>query len=163
MTTFHDFNVKTIDGTSKSLADYRGKVCLVVNVASECGYTFHYEGLEKLYRELKDKDFVVLGFPCNDFGGQEPGTEADIAAFCASKYDVTFPMFGKVSILTAPRAPLYEFLTKTQSAPEGPGDVAWNFAKFLIGKDGKVVARFAHRTKPEAPELRTAIESALSV
>lgn len=161
MTTFHDFKVKTIDGKEKSLSDYKGKVCLVVNVASECGYTFHYEGLEKLYEELKGQGFEVLGFPCNDFGGQEPGTEAEIQAFCTSKYNVTFPLFGKVSILTAPREPLYEYLTHEATEPVGAGDVAWNFAKFLIGKDGKIVKRFAHKTKPEDGELRAAINSAL--
>ena len=123
MTTLHDFEVKTIDGKTQSLADYRGKVCLVVNVASECGYTNHYEGLEALYRELKGKEFAVLGFPCNDFGGQEPGTEAEIAAFCTKNYNVTFPMFGKISILAAPREPLYEWLTHEATNPDGPGDV----------------------------------------
>ena len=162
MTTLHDFQVKTIDGKTQSLSDYRGKVCLVVNVASECGYTHHYEGLEKLYKELHGKGFEVLGFPCNDFGGQEPGTEAEIAAFCTKNYGVTFPMFGKISILTAPREPLYEFLTHEATAPVGPGDVAWNFAKFLIGKDGRVLARFQHRTKPDDAELRSAIDRALA-
>lgn len=161
MTTLHDFEVKTIDGKTQSLADYRGKVCLVVNVASECGYTNHYEGLEALYRELKGKEFAVLGFPCNDFGGQEPGTEAEIAAFCTKNYNVTFPMFGKISILAAPREPLYEWLTHEATNPDGPGDVAWNFAKFVIGKDGRVVARFKHRTKPTDKDLRAAIDKAL--
>ena len=161
MTTLHDFNVTTIDGQPKALADYRGKVLLVVNVASRCGLTPHYTGLEELYREYKARGFEVLGFPCNDFGAQEPGTEAEIKAFCEAKYDVTFPLFSKLHVKGKEQAPLYAFLTTEKSAPEGPGDITWNFAKFVIGKDGKVAARFSPTTLPVAEELTAVIEKAL--
>jgi glutathione peroxidase len=161
MASIHDFSVKTIDGQEKKLADYRGKVLLVVNVASRCGLTPQYTALEELYREYKDEGFEVLGFPCNDFAGQEPGTESEIQAFCSTNYDVTFPLFKKVRVLGESREPLYQHLTTQKSEPDGAGDVAWNFAKFVIGKDGQVLARFSPKVAPNAPEVTAAIEKAL--
>jgi glutathione peroxidase len=162
MATFHDFEMKTIDGEPARLADYKGKVLLVVNVASRCGLTPQYKGLEALYRELKDRGFEVLGFPCNDFGAQEPGTEDQIKSFCSLNYDVSFPLFSKIHVKGSEQAPLYAFLTKTPTQPDGPGDIAWNFAKFLIGKDGQVVARFSPSADPTSSEVRGKIEEALN-
>ena len=162
MTTFHDFEMKTIEGTPKALKDFSGKVLLVVNVASKCGLTPQYTALEKLYKEHASKGFEVLGFPCNDFGAQEPGTEAEIQAFCSTKYDVTFPMFAKVAVLGANKSPLYAFLTGEKTAPDGPGDISWNFAKFLIGKDGKVLARFSPKTAPDDAAVQQAIANAIA-
>jgi glutathione peroxidase len=162
MASIHDFTVKTLDGQEKKLAEYRGKVLLVVNVASRCGLTPQYSALESLYREYKDDGFEVLGFPCNDFAGQEPGSEAEIQAFCSTNYDVTFPLFKKVRVLGQQREPVFEYLTAQETTPDGAGDVAWNFAKFVIGKDGQVVARFSPRTAPDAPELTAAIDKALA-
>lgn len=160
--TIHDFEMKTIDDKAQKLADYRGQVLLVVNVASKCGLTPHYKGLEALYEEKKGRGFAVLGFPCNQFGGQEPGSDADVKAFCSTTYGVTFPMFSKIDVNGAGRAPLYAWLTAEKTAPDGPGDVAWNFAKFVVGKDGRVKARFAPRVDPSDPGLRAAIEQALA-
>jgi glutathione peroxidase len=159
--SIHDFEMKTIDGKAQKLADYRGKVLLVVNVASKCGLTPHYKGLEALYEEKKGAGFAVLGFPCNQFGGQEPGSDTDVAAFCSTTYGVSFPMYSKVEVNGAGRAPLYAWLTAEKTTPDGPGDIAWNFAKFLVDKQGKVVARFNPRVAPDAPELVAAIEKAL--
>jgi glutathione peroxidase len=160
--TIHDFQMKTIDGQAQKLADYRGQVLLVVNVASKCGLTPHYEGLEALYDAKKDQGFAVLGFPCNQFGGQEPGSDADVAAFCSTRYGVRFPMFSKIEVNGAGRAPLYAWLTAAETKPDGPGDVAWNFAKFVVGKDGRVKARFNPRVAPDDPALRSAIDAALA-
>ena len=160
MTSLHDFQVKTIDGQNKSLRDYAGHPLLVVNVASRCGLTPQYTALEALYQRFKGRGFTVLGFPCNDFGAQEPGTEAEIKTFCESKYNVTFPLFSKLHVKGSERAPLYEFLTSQATAPDGPGDIAWNFAKFLIGSDGRVLARFNPQTAPDAPDVISAIEAA---
>lgn len=162
MTTIHDFQLKTIDGQTKSLADYRGKVLLVVNVASRCGLTPQYTALESMYQEYKEDGFEVLGFPCNDFAGQEPASEADIKTFCSTQYDVTFPLFAKVKVLGAQKEPLYDFLTKEATKPDGPGDISWNFAKFVIGKDGKIVARFGPKVAPDDADVAEAIERALS-
>jgi glutathione peroxidase len=162
MSTVHDFEVRTIDGETRKLSDYAGKVCLIVNVASACGLTPHYAGLEALYRELKDQGLVVLGFPCNQFGAQEPGTEADIKAFCTSKYDVTFPMFAKIDVNGPGAHPLYAHLTAAEVGPEGKGPVQWNFGKFVVGRDGAVRARFAPTTKPTDHALRQAIADALA-
>jgi glutathione peroxidase len=162
MTTVHDFSAKTIDGNERSLADYRGKVLLVVNVASRCGLTPQYDKLEALYRRYEGRGLVVVGFPCNQFGAQEPGTEAEIKTFCSTKYDVTFPLFSKIDVNGATAHPLYAFLTAQSTKPEGPGKVSWNFGKFLVGKDGQVLARFAPPTDPMAPEVTQAIESALA-
>lgn len=160
MTTLHDFQMKTITGESKSLKDYAGHPVLIVNVASRCGLTPQYTALEALYQRFKPHGLSVLGFPCNDFGAQEPGSEAEIKSFCESKYAVTFPLFAKVHVKGPERAPLYEYLTSQTTAPDGSGDIAWNFAKFLVGKDGTVLARFSPQTAPDAPELISAIEAA---
>lgn len=156
-----DFRVKTIDGQSVDLEQYRGKVVLIVNVASECGLTPQYAGLQELYEKYQDKGLVVLGFPCNQFGSQEPGTEAEIKEFCSTKYHVTFPMFSKVEVNGEGAAPLYQYLTSQDVDPVGAGKISWNFEKFLIDRDGKLVHRFSPRTTPDAPELVKAIESEL--
>ncbi len=156
-----DFSAKTIDGKQKALQDYAGKVLLVVNVASACGLTPHYAGLERLYRKYRDRGLEVLGFPCNQFGAQEPGTEAEIKEFCSTKYDVSFPLFSKIDVNGEARHPFYAWLTTQETAPDGPGDIAWNFAKFVVDRDGKVVARFAPQTEPEDAELVAAVERAL--
>jgi glutathione peroxidase len=154
--SFYDFKTQTLLGKPADLGDYRGKVALVVNVASYCGYTPQYKGLEALHRELKDKGFAVLGFPSNDFGEQEPGSAEEIATFCKRTYDVTFPMFSKV--VTKPgrdQSPVYSYLGATGHLP------AWNFAKYVVGKDGRVRAFFPSDVTPEDPALRRAIADAL--
>jgi glutathione peroxidase len=156
-----NFEMATIDGEKVDLEQYEGKVVLVVNVASQCGLTPQYAGLEKLYDKYKEKGFVVLGFPCNQFGSQEPGSEAEIKEFCTSKYDVSFPMFSKVEVNGDGAAPIYKYLTAKDLKPAGKGDISWNFEKFLIDRDGQVVARFSPRTKPEDKELVSAIEAQL--
>lgn len=161
MTTAHDFTLDTIDGEPRALSAYRGEVLLIVNVASRCGLTPQYTGLEALHRRFRDRGFRVLGFPCNQFLGQEPGTPEEIKAFCKSKYDVTFPLFAKIDVNGATRAPLYAFLTAQATQPEGPGDIKWNFGKFLVGKDGAVLKRFSPKVEPLADELVAAVESAL--
>ncbi len=155
-----DIPLKRIDGTPASLADYKGKVLLVVNVASKCGLTPQYEALQKLYSEKHDKGFEILGFPANNFGAQEPGTEAEIASFCSLNYGVTFPMFAKISVKGADRHPLYDALVS--ALPDAQGDITWNFEKFVIGKDGTVVARFSPRATPDDPELVKVIDAALA-
>jgi len=155
--SFYDLKVTTLDGKPADLAAYRGKVVLVVNVASQCGYTPQYAGLEKLHRELAPKGFAVLGFPSNDFGGQEPGTAEEIATFCKRTYDVTFPMFAKVVTKAGPdQSPVYTFLGESGSLPQ------WNFSKYLVDRDGKVEAFFPSRVAPDAPELRAVIERELA-
>nr|WP_261344948.1 glutathione peroxidase [Roseiconus nitratireducens] len=156
-----DFKMKNIDGEQVDLEDYEGNVVLVVNTASECGLTPQYAGLEELYRKYKDKGFVVLGFPCNQFGSQEPGTEAEIKTFCSTRYNVTFPMFSKIDVNGSDAAPLYKYLTSKDVKPAGKGDISWNFEKFLIDTEGNLVHRFAPRTKPDDAELVKAIEGAL--
>jgi len=151
--------LKDIDGKDTSLKAYEGKVLLVVNVASKCGFTPQYAGLEALYRKYKDRGFVVLGFPSNDFGSQEPGTEAEIKTFCSSKFDVTFPMFSKLHVKGEEQHPLYAALTGAEST--APGPVKWNFGKFLVGKDGKLITRYDSGTTPDDPKLAAAIEAAL--
>lgn len=151
-----DIPVKDIDGKETTLkAAHPGKVLLIVNVASECGYTPQYAGLQALHEKMAAKGLAVLGFPSNDFGGQEPGSEAQIKTFCATNYKVTFPMFAKVAVKSSPQHPLYAAL---QSAA---GDVGWNFEKFLVGKDGKVIKKFGSDVEPDSPELLAAIEEAL--
>lgn len=157
MSTVHDFTLETIDGAPRSLADFKGKVLLLVNTASECGYTPQYEGLQKLQATYDARDFTVIGFPSNDFGGQEPGSNQEIKAFCSTKFGVTFPLFAKITVKGANKHPLYAMLVKTP--PEG--EVSWNFNKFLVGKDGKVIARFDSKVAPESALLTTAIEKAL--
>lgn len=151
--------LKDIDRKPTSLKTYAGKVLLIVNVASKCGYTPQYEGLEALYAKYKDKGFVVLGFPCNQFGGQEPGTDAQIKQFCSSKYAVTFPLFDKIEVNGPHRDPLYVLLAGKGSPY--PGNIRWNFTKFLIGRDGKILRRFDSKVKPESPDLVKAVETAL--
>ncbi len=161
MATLHDFSATTIDGTERSLRDYAGRVALVVNVASQCGLTPHYGGLEELYRSFKDRGLVVLGFPCNQFGNQEPGTEGEIRTFCETRYGVTFPMFGKIDVNGPGRHPLYGFLTAARTTPDGPGDVQWNFAKFLVDRSGNVAARFSPSTAPVSEDIVGTIEKLL--
>ncbi|HKC52912.1 MAG TPA: glutathione peroxidase [Myxococcota bacterium] len=161
MTTLYDFKQKTLEGKDKNLADFKGKAVLVVNVASRCGLTPQYAGLQKLQDKYAARGFEVLGFPCNQFAGQEPGTETEIAEFCERNYGVTFPMFAKIDVNGAGRAPLYQWLTSQPTQPDGPGDVMWNFGKFLLDKQGNVVARFNPRVAPDAAELTSAIEKAL--
>lgn len=156
----YDVPLKDIDGKDTSLKAYKGKVLLVVNVASKCGNTPQYAGLEKLQQKYKDQGFTVLGFPCNDFGAQEPGSNADIKEFCTSKYAVTFPMFDKVHVKGPEQHALYKELSGKDSP--FPGDVKWNFGKFLIGRDGKVIKRFEPGVKPESPQVTEAIETALA-
>ena len=157
-----DFKVKTIDGKEQNLADYKGKVVLFVNVASKCGLTPQYKGLEALYDKYKDKGLVVLGFPANNFNGQEPGTNEEIKQFCTSKYDVSFPMMSKISVKGDDKHPLYKFLTEGQAGEDFAGDVEWNFAKFLVDRNGNLMARFSSRTKPEDPQVAETIEKALA-
>ena len=158
--TVYDFTARTIDGGERALSDYRGKVLLVVNVASECGFTPQYEGLEALYERFKDRDFSVLGFPCNQFGAQEPGSEAQIKSFCETRFGVTFPMFAKIEVNGPQAHPLYEFLKSSEPGLLGTEAIKWNFTKFLVGKDGKTVKRYAPQTKPEA--IVADIEAALA-
>ena len=161
MPALHDFTAQRNDGDQQSLSDYSGKVCLVVNVASKCGLTPQYEGLQRLYERFKNRGFEVLAFPCNQFAGQEPGSDAEIAEFCSTNFDVDFPLFSKIEVNGDGRSPLYAWLTGEDTQPDGPGDVKWNFAKFLVDGSGSAVARFEPQTEPEAGELVTAIESAL--
>jgi len=155
----YDLSVKTMDGESKKLSDYKGKVLLIVNVASKCGYTSQYEGLESIYKKYKDRGFEILAFPCNDFGDQEPGTNDEIRTFCESKYNVTFPLFDKIKVLGNDKSQLYERLTVNS---EPSGDIGWNFEKFIINKNGDIAARFKSKVKPESDEITTVIESELS-
>jgi len=157
--SIYDCTMNDIDGNPVSLSKYKGKVVMIVNVASKCGLTKQYEGLEALYKKYKDKGFVVLGFPCNQFMGQEPGTEAEIMEFCTVNYGVTFPMFSKIEVNGDGTHPLYKYLRKTLPGGGSKSDIEWNFAKFLIGRDGKPVERFNPRTKPE--ETAASIEKLL--
>src|SRR5208337_1175430 len=148
----YSFTLNSIDGKPAPLADYKGKVVLLVNVASRCGFTPQYTALESTYEKYKDKGFVILGFPANNFGAQEPGTNEEIKTFCSRAYNVTFPMYAKISVKGEDRHPLYKYLTETG------GEIKWNFTKFLVGKDGKVIARFEPAVKPESAEVAGVIE-----
>ena len=159
--SIYDFTMKDIDGKDVKLDAYKGKVVMIVNTASKCGYTPQYEGLQKIYDKYKDRGFVVLGFPANNFMGQEPGTEAEIKEFCTLKYNVTFPMFSKISVTGTDQHPLYGFLTNKATNPECAGDISWNFNKFLIDKNGKVVGRWGSKDKPEDAKVSEAIEAQL--
>lgn len=178
-TSIYDIPVNRIDGTPTTLADYRGKVLLIVNVASKCGLTKQYEGLQKLYEEKKDQGLVILGFPANNFKEQEPGTEAEIASFCSTNYGVTFPLFQKISVTGEDRHPLYDALIAAQPkaldtdafrarlsglgiALGGENDVLWNFEKFVVGRDGTVVARLSPDIAPDDARLTDAIDKALA-
>jgi glutathione peroxidase len=151
-TDLYSIPLKTVDGAESSLAPYRGKAILIVNVASKCGFTPQYEGLENLYKKYKDRGFVVLGFPCNQFGQQEPGDAEEIKSFCSLTYDVTFPLFSKIDVNGPKAHPLYDFLKQQKSGFLGLKAIKWNFTKFLIDKNGKVVGRYAPTVKPEALE-----------
>ncbi len=160
--TLHDFSAHTIDGKTRSLAEYRGKVVLVVNVASACGLTPQYKGLEELHETYGSKGLAVLGFPANEFGAQEPGTNDEIKTFCETKYGVKFDMFAKVKVKGAGIDPLFAFLTSAEENPRFAGDIKWNFNKFLIGKDGAVLARFEPQVEPTSADVKGAIEKALA-
>jgi glutathione peroxidase len=149
MTTVYDFNAKTLAGDEISLSNFRGQVLLIVNTASKCGFTPQYEGLEKLYEKLHDKGLTILGFPCNQFGSQEPGTESEIGAFCQKNYGVSFPMFAKIDVNGDDAHPLYKYLKKEEKGVLGTQAIKWNFTKFLIDKDGNPVERYGSTTKPE--------------
>jgi glutathione peroxidase len=159
--TIYDFKMKDIDGKEVKLKQYKGNVVLVVNTASKCGYTPQYEGLQTTFDKYKDRGFVVLGFPANNFGGQEPGTAAEIKEFCTLKYKVTFPMFAKISVKGDDQDPLYTYLTSKETNPDFGGDITWNFNKFLIDRKGKIVARFTSKDKPDSEAVTQAIEKYL--
>lgn len=159
MTDIYQFDAELLDGKNKAFSDYQGKVLLIVNTASKCGFTPQFAGLEKLYDKYKDQGFEVLGFPCNQFGGQDPGSSEEIGAFCQKNYGVNFPMFAKVDVKGPEAHILFRYLTNNSKGILGNG-IKWNFTKFLIGKDGKVLNRFAPTTKPE--ELQSEIETALA-
>lgn len=159
--SLHDFTVRSINGASVNLSTYKGNVVLIVNVASFCGYTKQYAPLESLYRKYKDKGLVILGFPANDFGAQEPGTDEEIKSFCSTKYDVTFPMFSKVTVKGSDMEPLFKFLTSGGGNASLAREIDWNFEKFLVGRNGSLIARFGSRVDPLSAELTSAIEAAL--
>jgi len=159
MASIYDFSARTIDGNEKYLSDYRDKVLLIVNTASQCGFTYQYEGLEKLHRAYGPRGFEVLGFPCNQFGKQEPGDAEEIKNFCSLTYDVTFPMFAKIDVNGSNAHPLYKFLERAKRGFLGTTSIKWNFTKFLVGRDGKVLARYAPTVKPE--QLEGVIEKKL--
>ncbi len=158
----HDCTMTDIDGKDVKLNKYKGKVALIVNTASKCGYTPQYEGLQATYNKYKDQGFVVLGFPANNFGGQEPGTNEEIKEFCTSKFKVGFPMFAKISVKGEDQHPLYRFLTSKETNPEFGGDISWNFNKFLVDRKGRIIARFSSKDKPEGEAVTQAIEKALA-
>jgi glutathione peroxidase len=158
--SIYDIPLKDIDGKNTSLKPYKGNVLLIVNVASKCGFTPQYTALEAIYQKYKGQGLAVLGFPCNQFGGQEPGTDEEIKQFCTSKYSVTFPLFDKLEVNGANRHPLYKTLAGEGSPTAG--DIKWNFTKFLVGRDGKIVKRFDSKVKPDSPEMIQAIEAALA-
>jgi glutathione peroxidase len=156
----YGFTLNSIDGKPAPLADYKGKVVMIVNVASQCGYTPQYSALEAIYEKYKDQGFVILGFPANNFGAQEPGTNEEIKTFCTRKYSVTFPMYSKISVKGADQAPFYAYLTK-ETGTGIAGDIKWNFTKFLVDRDGKVVQRFEPAVTPDSKEVTAAIEKQL--
>lgn len=159
--SIYDFKVKTITGEEVSLEDYKGKTILIVNVASKCGYTRQYSEMQAAYEKYKDRDFVVLGFPCNQFGGQEPGTEAEIMQFCKDNYGVSFPMFAKLDVKGAEADPLFKYLSGLETTPKAAGDISWNFEKFLINAEGEVVGRYKSAVSPTGKEMQEQLESLL--
>jgi len=159
--TLHDFTMKDIDGNDVNLSDYSGQVVMIVNVASFCGYTRQYEPLEKIYEQYKDRGFVILGFPANDYGAQEPGTEEEIKEFCSNTYHVTFPMFSKVTVKGDEKHELFGWLTGGAGNAELSGEIAWNFEKFLINKQGALVKRYGTRVEPDDAAVTTEIEALL--
>jgi glutathione peroxidase len=161
MPNLHDFTLRTIDGDEKQLSDYEGKAVLLVNVASKCGLTPQYDGLQRLHEEYSGRGLAVLGIPCNQFAGQEPGSEAEIKEFCSTQYKVEFPLFSKIEVNGDGADPLYAWLTSQDVAPEGAGDVKWNFGKFLVGKDGELAGRFEPSTEPQSEDLLSAIDALL--
>lgn len=160
--SIYDFTMKDIDGKDVSLATFKGKVVMIVNVASKCGFTGQYAGLQALYEKHRDKGLVILGFPANDFLWQEPGTEGEIKQFCTLEFGVTFPLFAKIHVKGSDQHPLYAYLTDKQANPDFSGKITWNFNKFLVGRDGRIVARFGSRTKPESKDVAAAVEKALA-
>jgi glutathione peroxidase len=159
--SIYDFTMKSIDGQPVSLESYHGKVVLLVNVASKCGFTPQYAGLEAVFEKYKDRGLVIVGIPANNFAQQEPGTNEEIKKFCSNKYNVSFPMMSKVSVLGDDETPLYQFLTDKSANPAIAGDIKWNFTKFLFDRDGRPVARFEPAVKPDSPEVTAAIEATL--
>ncbi len=156
-----DYTLNSIDGQPAPLAAYKGKVVLLVNVASRCGFTPQYTALEAIYEKYKDRGFVIIGIPANNFGAQEPGSNQEIKTFCQSKYSVTFPMMSKVSVKGEDKTPLYQYLTDKSANPKTGGDIQWNFTKFLVGPDGQIINRFEPAVTPDSPEVTGAIEKAL--
>jgi glutathione peroxidase len=159
--SIYDFTLNTIDGQPAPLAAYKGKVVLLVNVASRCGFTPQYSALEAVYEKYKDRGLVIVGIPANNFGSQEPGTNSEIKTFCSTKYHVTFPMMAKISVKGSDQSPLYQFLTDKTAHPETGGEIQWNFTKFLVGADGHIVARFEPDVTPDSSQVTAAIEKAL--
>lgn len=157
----YDYTLTSIDGKSTPLSSFKGKVLMLVNVASKCGYTPQYTGLESLYQKYKDQGLVIVGIPANNFMSQEPGTNAEIKTFCKTKYDVQFPMMSKVSVAGSDKAPLYEFLTSQQENPQTGGEIKWNFTKFLVSRDGQILNRFEPAVTPDDPAVTSAVEAAL--
>lgn len=160
--TIYDFTLNSIDGQPTPLSTFKGKVVLLVNVASRCGYTPQYTALESIYEKYKDRGFVIVGIPANNFGGQEPGTNQEIKTFCSARYHVTFPMMAKVSVKGSDITPLYQYLTDKTLHPETGGEIGWNFTKFLVGPNGEVLARFDSAVEPDSPQVTGAIEKALA-
>ncbi len=161
MPSLYDFEMTDIDGNARSLGEFEGKAVLVVNVASKCGLTPQYDGLQRLYDEYRDRGLEILGFPCNQFAGQEPGTDAEVKEFCSLNYNVQFPLFSKIEVNGEGRAPLYGWLCASEIGPEDSGDVKWNFGKFLIGRDGQIMGRFDPSVEPNSVELTSAIDVVL--
>jgi glutathione peroxidase len=159
--TIYDFTLNSIDGQPTPLSSFKGKIVLLVNVASRCGYTPQYTALESIYEKYKGRGFVIVGIPANNFGGQEPGSNQEIKTFCTAKYHVTFPMMAKVSVKGSDITPLYQFLTDKNAHPDTGGEIGWNFTKFLVGPDGKVVSRFDSAVEPDSAQVTSAIEKAL--
>ena len=159
--TIYDFTLNSIDGQTTPLSTFKGKVALIVNVASRCGYTPQYAALESVYEKYKGRGFVIIGFPANNFGAQEPGSNQEIKTFCTAKYHVSFPMMAKVSVKGSDITPLYQFLTDKNAHPQTGGEIGWNFTKFLVGPDGKVIARFDSTVEPDSTQVTSAIEKAL--
>jgi glutathione peroxidase len=157
-----DFSVKDIHGKDVKLSEYKGKVVMIVNVASKCGFTPQYEALEAVYKKYADKGLVIIGFPANDFGHQEPGTNEEIETFCKSKYSVTFPMMSKIAVLGDEKAPLYKFLTEKETSGDFAGEIGWNFNKFIVDRNGNVIARYNSKAKPDDATITDEIEKALN-
>jgi glutathione peroxidase len=158
----YEFTLNSIDGQPTPLAAYKGKIVMLVNVASRCGFTPQYAALESVYEKYKDRDFVIIGVPANNFGGQEPGSNQEIKTFCSTKYHVSFPMMSKVSVKGDDKTPLYQYLTDKSANPQTGGDIQWNFTKFLIGPDGRALTRFEPDVTPDSPQVTAAIEKALA-